>query len=364
MDGFAGNISQGVSDQIIKDKPVIMERKFYLDLLRVIAISAVVMIHVSADYVINPDNLIAFTIGNIFDSLSRLGVPLFLMISGALILDENKEFNCKKKILSLLIPWFTWSFFYALGFKVVLPILRRESFSFLGFIAAFLKGHFHLWYMWAIIGLYLITPILRKFVKKENKKIVAYFIVLSLLFQFTKPIITLLFEEIGFISKLEGTYTYIFENLNLDFLGGLTTYFLTGWFLSNINLKKLTVTILYIMGSLGLMCIIIFTQILPHQYILTYSNLGLFVFFYSVAIFLFVKNMCPKSKSSTRAVNGLSNLSFGVYLIHMFVHTIVAYVLPKNPLFIPVIFLVTITISVMISYVISKIPVAKKTIRA
>ena len=364
MKNFVENIPQKVSDRIIKDRPVMMERKFYLDLLRVIAISAVVMIHVSGTYVVNPDNLIAFTMGNIFDSLSRLGVPLFLMISGALNLDENKDFDCKKKILSLLIPWFTWSFLYALGFRVVLPILKRESFSFLGFVADFTKGHSHMWYMWAIMGLYLITPILRKFVKKENKQIVAYFIVLSLLFQFTKPIITLLFEEVGFISEVEGAYTYIFEKLNLDFLGGLTTYFLTGWFLSNINFKRLTVTVLCIMGILGLMCIIILTQILPHQYTLTYSISGLFVFLYSVAIFLLVKQMCSKCKSFSRIVIGVSKLSFGIYLIHMFVHTIVAYVLPKNPLFIPVIFLVTIVISTMISYVISKIPIAKKSIRA
>ena len=73
------------------------QRKLYLDLLRIIAISAVVMIHVSASYVTNANSLLDFTVGNIFDSVSRLGVPLFLMISGALILDENKEFNCKKK---------------------------------------------------------------------------------------------------------------------------------------------------------------------------------------------------------------------------------------------------------------------------
>lgn len=118
------------------------------------------------------------------------------------------------------------------------------------------------------------------------------------------------------------------------------------------------------MGILALMCIIILTQILPHQYTLTYSISGLFVFLYSVAIFLLVKQMCLKCKGSNRFVIGVSKLSFGVYLIHMFVHTIVAHVLPKNPLFIPVIFLITIVISVMISYVISKIPIAKKSIRA
>jgi len=233
MENFSINISQKGSYQIIENNHIINERKFYLDLLRILAISAVVMIHVSADYVVNSNTLIAFTVGNILDSISRLGVPLFLMISGTLALDENKDFNCRKKIFSLLIPWFSWSFFYAFAYNVVLPILKREQFSFLGFINAFIKGHYHLWYMWAIIGLYLITPILRQFVKKGNEPIVVYFIALSTLFQFTKPILTLLFEEIAFISKAEGTYTYILGNLNMDFLGGLTTYFVVGWFLAN-----------------------------------------------------------------------------------------------------------------------------------
>ena len=102
MEGLDAKVPQEVSNQAIKERPAVMERKLYLDLLRVIAIAAVVMIHVSADYVIYPCNTMDFTIGNIFDSISRLGVPLFLMVSGALILDENREFNCKKKILSFV----------------------------------------------------------------------------------------------------------------------------------------------------------------------------------------------------------------------------------------------------------------------
>ena len=364
MEVLATNISQNVSDPTSHDKPAGMERKFYLDLLKVIAISAVVMIHACAEYVDHPSNFMDFTIGNICDSISRLGVPLFLMISGALILDENRKYNCKKRIRSVLLPWLTWSFLYALSFQVIWPLLKDEAVSLSGFVAGLVKGHFHLWYMWAITGMYLITPILRTFVKKENKHIVAYFILLSLVFQFTRPIIALLFEEISFASELEGAYAYIFESLNVDFFGGLTTYFLAGWYLANIDLKKSTVTVLYILGASSVTCIIAVTQMLPDHYALLYSYEGVFVFLYSVAVFLLVKRLCVNCKSSNRFVIGLSNLSFGVYLIHMFAQMLVEYVLPKHPLWIPVIFLATMSISVVASYVISKIPVVKKIIRA
>lgn len=75
---------------------MITERKNYLDVLRVIAIAAVIMIHVSASFVNFYNSSLDFALGNIFDSISRLAVPIFLMISGALMLNEEKEFNCKK----------------------------------------------------------------------------------------------------------------------------------------------------------------------------------------------------------------------------------------------------------------------------
>ena len=363
MEDFVDNVSKNVLCPTNKNSHTIAERKLYLDLLRIIAICAVVMIHVSASYVVNPNNLLSFTIGNICDSFSRIGVPLFLMISGSLVLDENKEFNCRKRIFSILIPWCVWSFLYAFRFTIVIPISQGKSFNVVSFFIYFITGHYHLWYMWAIIGLYLISPILRKFVKKENKQIVAYFIVLSLIFQFSKPIITLLFETVIRSGNLEYAHTYISKNLNLDFFGGLTTYFLAGWFLSNINLKKSTEIFLYVIGLCSLICIIVVTQIFPNKYSLTYSNTGLFVLFYSIAIFLLVKNLCSNKRSENRFIIGCSNLSFGVYLIHVFILTMVEQILPVNSLFIPLIFLATLTISYIIIYAISKIPIAKKTVR-
>lgn len=71
-------------------------RIFYLDILRVIACLSVIMIHSSAEYVTNDIGSFNFWIGNLFDSLTRIGVPIFVMISGALMLDKNYQYETKK----------------------------------------------------------------------------------------------------------------------------------------------------------------------------------------------------------------------------------------------------------------------------
>ena len=96
-----------------------------LDLIKTVAIITVLMTHISASFVIKyPSSSPEFIWGNIVDSLSRIGVPLFLMVSGSLFLDEDKSFNVKaffrKHFLvmaGLLVFWsLIYGFFYhALG---------------------------------------------------------------------------------------------------------------------------------------------------------------------------------------------------------------------------------------------------------
>ena len=57
------------------------KRCYYLDVLRVLACLAVIMIHSSASYLSVDVNSFGFWIGNIMDSLSRFAVPIFVMIS-------------------------------------------------------------------------------------------------------------------------------------------------------------------------------------------------------------------------------------------------------------------------------------------
>ena len=72
-----------------------MKRLVYMDWLRVLATIAVVTIHVSAGYVsvLDANNASRWMAGNLFESISRASVPIFVMISGALLLKGQKIFQ-------------------------------------------------------------------------------------------------------------------------------------------------------------------------------------------------------------------------------------------------------------------------------
>ncbi len=85
-------------------------RIVHMDVVMVIACFAVIMIHSSAPYVIENFGSLNFWIGNIFDGLARIGVPLFVMISGALMLDEKYNFS-KQKLIEHIKKWLSFLFF-------------------------------------------------------------------------------------------------------------------------------------------------------------------------------------------------------------------------------------------------------------
>lgn len=72
------------------------KRELHLDILRDLACLAVVLIHVSAPFVVDSTRQLDFWIANVIDSMARIGVPVFVMISGALFLDEEREYTYKK----------------------------------------------------------------------------------------------------------------------------------------------------------------------------------------------------------------------------------------------------------------------------
>ncbi len=147
------------------------------DFLRIIAILFVITIHTTAPtFYAYPIKSGGFLLATLLNSISRPAVPIFVMISGALMLDERKQISNKKifkKSLYLLLILFGWSIFYASISLIISP--PQTGFSISSFIKAILLGHYHLWFLYMLIGLYLFTPILRLFVKKANSKYILYF---------------------------------------------------------------------------------------------------------------------------------------------------------------------------------------------
>ena len=144
----------------------------YLNILRVLASFAVVVTHVSASvlFTATPLTSLAWWVANLGESVSRWCIPVFIMISGALLLDPSREYPMvcfyKKRVKRIFFPLVFWTFFYfairsGSGWltitEMIQDILRGEP-------------YYHLWYLYMIPGLYLFTPFLRTYVKYSSNK--------------------------------------------------------------------------------------------------------------------------------------------------------------------------------------------------
>ncbi|MCH5301083.1 MAG: acyltransferase [Ruminococcus sp.] len=353
-------------------KSMSKNRVLSYDIIRIIAVLAVVMIHSSVSFVTTyPPKSTDFILGNVFDGISRIGVPLFIMLSGALMLDENKETPIKKMLkyaLRIFMLLCIWSLLYAVVYQIIQPLIDKRSISVEGFWNAFAYGHYHLWYLYMLIGLYLITPILKAFVKKSNEKIVLYFIILAVIFQFAEPLINLLINQGTQTTDLLQKFIYKFR---MGFVGQYTAYYLLGWYITNIKIKKTYRSCLYVLGFVGLFVTIMGTQLLINDmnkiYNSFYSDTSINVMCYSAAIFLFLyyffknKNYKRVNKISMT----LSKLTFGVYLIHPYIITLLnKFINTKNALTqIPLNWIVATAGAFLITFILSKIPLLKKLVR-
>ncbi len=336
-----------------------IKRKTSLDTIRIIAILSVILVHIVADFVVNFDtNTLEFTIGNILDSISRIAIPLFLMLSGALLLDESKEVDLKtivtkniKKILLLLV---FWSLFYSSVYNIALPVLSGREVNIKTFLSSVILGHYHLWYLYMIIGIYLITPFLRLIAKKENKNLILMYIALSLLVQFTIPLIEAF--DLPILKEFIGKF-------KMEFFFGYTSYYLTGYYLVHIGIKRKK--LIYPLSIVSILAVILYVQ-LTKDYVNGYSNFNILIYLYSIGVFMALSEIKNISEKSAKTILNLSKLTFGVYIIHPLIMSVLNGVIPaiSSPiLYILAHFLTTAIFSFLICFVISKIPVIKKLIR-
>jgi len=335
------------------------QRILYLEIIRVIAAIAVITIHVSSQYWAKVDlTSLDWQVMNLYDSLARVAVPLFVMISGALFLSREKPITYQdiftKYIKRIAIIFIAWSFFYAFYYS----LQRHESLS--QFFIRFIGGHYHLWYLFMLIGLYLILPFLKKIT--EDKKMTEYFLILS--FVFTSFIPTLV--KIPGFNLLSEPY----GSLHYHFTLGYPSYFVLGYYLHQAHFTKSAQKKIYFLGILGFLFTFISTAIMSLYkgvaYKGFYNNFMIGVVLEAVAIFVYVKHHdFHLSKTKLNLTNLFSKYSLGIYLIHVFVldelkkigiHTLMTTSLISIPLLIAFVFLVSATISAILNH----LPIIKK----
>lgn len=170
-------------EQKITNQPTSINRISWIDASRLIAMFGVILIHIAGpvfhDYRTIP--LHASLTANAINSLARVSVPLFIMLSGSLLLGKDTSISVigiGERIFRVLLPLIFWSYIYVFW----LNYWTGESLDFFGELRHI--GHtpvmYHLWFIYMIIGVYILLPILRVISNAliSNRKLAIYFFAL------------------------------------------------------------------------------------------------------------------------------------------------------------------------------------------
>ena len=340
------------------------ERKQYFDLLRIVASFAVVVLHVAANGWSAADvHSPAWNAMNLYDSIVRWGVPVFFMISGALFLKADKPISkmYSKYILRLVIAYLIWSLLYAL-------IKFKPGNSIFSLLKNVYVGKYHMWFIPTLIGLYMITPLLRPIVAKPGGA--AYFLVLSFIFGILLPQIASTAEL--FSESLGKHLATGVNKFRMSFVLGYSFYFVLGYYLDNIVLGKKLRTCLFILGPLGFIFTIAATfavsRMKGEANELFYNYLTVNVMLETVFVFIMFKSAFERRELGAKASSAASNLSkwsFGVYLLHPLIIIVLRKVGFYTDSFshfvsIPVMSIIVYTVSMLISAILNKMPIVNK----
>ncbi len=349
------------------------QRQYHLDYLRVFASIAIILLHVTAQNL--PYVELAGTewnIYNICNGASRWGVPVFVMVSGALFLPREIPTKTlyKKYILRMAIAYVVWSAFYA----VVDPIgqfvfTEGYQLSFVEILGNFISGAVHLWFLPMIIGLYMCIPLIKQLTKSDN--LIKYFLLLSFVFCFIKTqaeLVTTHFLSDN-VELIFDSINTVFKNFNVNMILGFVSYFILGFYLNKTEISKKHRTIIYILGVIGLI-LTIWLNLLASENAgksleVFYSATSINVLLMSMAIFVWFKYNVKGNDKFNKVIIKLSKYSFGAFLVNIFILQVLHAFGIQTTSFHPVLSVPAITIftaiaSYLISFVLNKIPVIKK----
>ena len=351
------------------------ERIVFPDLLRILAIFFVILAHVgSIGFVRFPVSTFNWHVSNFYECLTRWSVPIFVMISGMFFLNPQKEIPFaklyRKNIFRLLVALVFWGILYRtigvvqfaidsdVTFGAVITKMANEYSKLL-----FGPVWYHLWFLYMIIGLYILVPLIRIFTKSAAKKHYHYLFLIYAVFGSFLPLIndSLLFAN----STLE-------INFKIAELMGFGIYFVLGYYLYKFEVSKRARKWIYIAAVVSVAVQIMGTYFvsdkvgIAHQLLFEYSRPNVVI--QAVAIFLFVKSTSLKLRIPARAkmtISTLSRYTFGMYLMHDFFNILFAKigftVTCVNPvLAIPLRTLATFILSLVAVWMLDKVPVVKK----
>lgn len=294
---------------------MIRPKETYAEWLRILAAFSVVFQHTvtSAWYSVPVDSC-NFSFLNFLNSLSRFGVGVFVMISGAFMLSPKYPHPPQKifkhnlpKIFALLI---FWVLFYGTldAFDKGASIFELLATPLL----IFTKPHTHLWFLYVIAGLYILTPPLRIFTQYASQKMVLYAITLFIAFGLCLPTLNHLLSVFAHFS--------LYKNLAIHGLSSFVGYYLAGFYLAQYGIPGRYRKILYTASGLFWLATLFASdyvsdlQNTPNEYF--FGNFRPTTFLISSSVFCLAREKFQNRLTANRRFLEISQAMLGVYLIH------------------------------------------------
>ncbi|ROW33355.1 acyltransferase [Neisseria animalis] len=326
----------------------------WADLCRIYAIFLVIVIHVSAKYLIDFTGIHEsnWLFANLFDSFARVSVPLFFMLSGALLLNTEKISGntlsgISGRIWKITIPLIFWSIIYVLhlkhyGVDIKFTHMLHEPVM------------YHLWFAYAMIFIYATLPFIKNLYENINKSPSLIFYLLTL--WFTVYLIKG-YISIGFLNPMGINYSPVFGYIGYFILGGLLIRYKQA--ILN-KVKKTTVLYIFLLSSLTTFIATIWLSYHANTTITTaYEYLTINVAMAALSIFVLIFDIKINSKYN-KILKTISENVFFIYFIHLLIMSKVETIFSGMPALIeiPLTSLLTLAISLVIAIIVRKIPKA------
>lgn len=282
-------------------------RLFYIDFLRCFATIQVILLHASAPMANAVSSPGLFWVGCIFNSLTRSCVPLFLLISGMLLLSslqsENAGTFLKRRFWRIGMPLVSWTAIYSIwmathGLKLDwLTVVNQPA-------------CYHLHYLYYLAGLYLAVPIFKAFLRGASKQDVFYFLALWFASASVLPLV--------------GTLTGVRPPFTFAVATGFSGYFILGYLLRDYQISKRHLPLASLIAATCLLVTIMGTYWLSFSPVDKKLNQTLFEYMspqiiaYSAILFLTAKLLVVKPRKRWLAglIEAASAASFTIYLVH------------------------------------------------
>ena len=288
-------------------------RKTYLDVLRVLANFLVIFNH-TAGYTLYqyadsmPKSFVFITLS----LFTKINIPLFFMITGALLLGKDEEIQVvfQKRILRFAILLISAN---TLMYFIRTPLLQFDFTRWLdACLNCSIEGSY--WYLYAHMAFLIMLPYIRKIIANFSKKDFQYFMIVHFIIATCIPIL----DYVIFLAN--GKHVQLFHELQPPLM--LSHYFfypIIGYYidtyvdLRNLKLRKqFALLVICIIGCI-VTAYMTYGQGVRTGY--TEDYFQMFNYFLAIAVFLLAKRFITNQTFISKITYVVAPLTLGIYIL-------------------------------------------------